>query len=254
MPGQVVSRSPLRLSLVPQLAGVPAQLPLAEIAAVCAAAGVDAPNADKARTSAASAARRRAALPPEVRERRLPPLRPTLGGGGGGGGGSQTRRRWRRSAAPPASTFGAFGARVPPPQASRKINTRGVFAAGSRLRRRFGACGLRTRGPGGALRLRTEDGGEVRLPPARARRPGLRAGVHRAYIGKVRVLAGADQPAAQAARGDQRGGGPAGAQGPGAERPAGLPARGHRASGRQGRAQGRLRRQRRTIAHKSADT
>ena len=40
-PGQVVSRSPLRLSLVPQLAGVPAQLPLAEMVTVCAAAGMD---------------------------------------------------------------------------------------------------------------------------------------------------------------------------------------------------------------------
>ena len=91
---------------------------------VCAAAGADA-SAAKARIRAQSAARRRAALPPVVRERRPPPLRPILRGGGG----SQTRRRWRRSAVPPASTFGAFGACVPPPQASRKINTRGVFAA-----------------------------------------------------------------------------------------------------------------------------
>ena len=65
-PGQVVSLSPLRLPLVPQLAGVPPQLPLAETVAVCAAAGVDA-NVAKARTRAASAARRPAALPREVR-------------------------------------------------------------------------------------------------------------------------------------------------------------------------------------------
>ena len=83
-PGQVVSRSPLRLLLVPQLAGVPAQLPLAEMVTVCAADGADA-NAAKARTRAASAGRRRA-LPPKFRDRRLLPLRPTLGGGGGGGG------------------------------------------------------------------------------------------------------------------------------------------------------------------------
>ena len=57
-PGQVVSRSPLRLPVVPQLAGVPPQLPLAARVTVCAAAGVDA-SATKART--------KAALPPEVR-------------------------------------------------------------------------------------------------------------------------------------------------------------------------------------------
>ena len=79
-PGQVVSRSPP----VPQFAGVPAQLPVAEMLTVWAAAGADA-NAAKARTRAASAKRRRAATPPEVRERRLPLAPPdSLGGGGGG--------------------------------------------------------------------------------------------------------------------------------------------------------------------------
>ena len=69
----MVSRSPL----VPQLAGVPPQLPETEIVTVCAAAGADA-NEAKAKTRAASAAGvasgegKQAALPPEVRERRLP--------------------------------------------------------------------------------------------------------------------------------------------------------------------------------------
>ena len=49
-PGHVVSRSPL----VPQLARVPPQLPLAEMVTVCAAAGAEA-NAASARTRAASA-------------------------------------------------------------------------------------------------------------------------------------------------------------------------------------------------------
>ena len=52
-PGQVMSRSPLRLPLVPQLAGVPPQLAVAAMVTVCAAAG-DA-SATKARTRAASA-------------------------------------------------------------------------------------------------------------------------------------------------------------------------------------------------------
>ena len=55
----MVSRSPL----VPQLAGAPAQSPLAVMVIVCAAAGMDA-NAAKAKTRAASAERRLAALPP----------------------------------------------------------------------------------------------------------------------------------------------------------------------------------------------
>ncbi len=69
-PGQVVSRSPFLFPLVPQLAGVPAQLPVAAMVTVCAAAGTDG-NAAEARTRAESAARRRAAMP-VVRERRLP--------------------------------------------------------------------------------------------------------------------------------------------------------------------------------------
>ena len=54
------------------MAGVPPQLPLAEMVAVRAAAGADA-NAGKTRMRAA---RRRAASPPVVRERRLPLPRP----------------------------------------------------------------------------------------------------------------------------------------------------------------------------------
>ena len=52
------------------MAGVPPQLPLAEMLTVCAAAGADT-NAAKARTRTASAASgegKWAALPPEVRE------------------------------------------------------------------------------------------------------------------------------------------------------------------------------------------
>ena len=59
------------------MAGVPPQLPLAEMVAVRTAAGADA-NAGKARMRAASAERRRAASPPEVREQRLPQPRPIL--------------------------------------------------------------------------------------------------------------------------------------------------------------------------------
>ena len=88
-PGQVVSRSPLRLPLVPQLAGVPAQLPVAEMLTVCAAAGVDA-SAAKTMTRAASAARRRAASPPKVRERRLPLASSPARFFGGRGGHKQT--------------------------------------------------------------------------------------------------------------------------------------------------------------------
>ena len=65
-PGQVVSRSPLRLPLVPQLAGVPPQLPVAAMVTVYAAAGMDA-NPAKARMKAANAKRRRA-LTPRVSE------------------------------------------------------------------------------------------------------------------------------------------------------------------------------------------
>ena len=70
-PGQAVSRSPL----VPQLAGVPAQLPLAEMVIVCAATGIDA-NAASTKTMAAT--------PPEVGNGgyRIPSM---VGGGGGGG-------------------------------------------------------------------------------------------------------------------------------------------------------------------------
>ncbi len=75
-PGQVVSLSPLRLPLVPQLAGVPPQLPVAAMVTVCAAAGADA-SAASAQTMAARATgaasvvsgkRKRASLPPRVRE------------------------------------------------------------------------------------------------------------------------------------------------------------------------------------------
>ena len=63
------------------MAGVPPQLPLAEMVTVCAAAGADA-NVARAKTKAASAASgkrsRAAALPREVRERRLPLLPPIL--------------------------------------------------------------------------------------------------------------------------------------------------------------------------------
>ena len=58
-PGQVVSRSPP----VPQLAGVPAQLPLAAMVTVCAATGM---AANAARTKAATLA-----PPPEIREQQL---------------------------------------------------------------------------------------------------------------------------------------------------------------------------------------
>ena len=81
-PGQVVSRSPLRLSLVPQLARVQPQFAVAEMVRVCATAGVD---AKAVKASAASAARRRPTLPPEVRERWLPHPLPSRAHGGGGG-------------------------------------------------------------------------------------------------------------------------------------------------------------------------
>ena len=112
-PGQVVSRSPFRLPLVPQLLGVPPQLPLAVTVTVCAAAGAAAnaasvrtraaseapkhvasgerdlavvPPRASAKTNASSAARTRAANPPRVRSRRLPLPCADFSGGGGGGG------------------------------------------------------------------------------------------------------------------------------------------------------------------------